>query len=565
LLNPDKVRTLSVRLLREDCSANAAIKQEYAPEGRRNTLRRSEWSSIEGAELFIGQIYSSRPSWVAFVEEQIGEQSDRLLVSGAGAVLFLPVGTRIMAICFGHIHLALQDDAFEHQFGLKVTLNSVPRDGLRTLDLATPDAVTFQKRVQASKNSDLQEFGVDMLRDLARVAGGTPTDTQFARFLAGRDSLSITSKVGSDDLLDKCEQILAVYDSNEYKQRFAWIDNMQVVRERVILERLDLKLFDALEALRSGGESVLHMAPPEVVNYEEGNLLHYNGFGSSGTDFHSLSIEDYVSELNRCRFNGTIEDIREKHYVRTKSASSETFKEHWKVYQCFTFETSLRVGQSLNSYVLFSGCWYCIERDFKRQVEERFKLIPKVTIIGPTECQNERELIAHLNQNRADLLCLDQVKINPRGVRYANIEPCDFFSDTRQFIHLKDGHSSGPISHLWAQGVVSAEALVSDPDFRKKLREVVRERRRSVLALLPAIEGRVNRSDYTVVYGIMRKPYKDGTLDLPFFSKVSLQGAVDRIEQLDIPVALEIIAKPASDQPEADDPDDGGNEAGQEE
>jgi uncharacterized protein (TIGR04141 family) len=101
--------------------------------------------------------------------------------------------------------------------------------------------------------------------------------------------------------------------------------------------------------------------------------------------------------------------------------------------------------------------------------------------------------------------------------------------------------------------VVSAEALVSDADFRKKLRSVVRGLRSEAVRLLPAINGRVVRADYTVVYGVMRKPYKNGELDLPFFSKVSLQAAVDRIDQLDIPVALEIIAKPANEQ-------DGGEE-----
>lgn len=223
---------------------------------------------------------------------------------------------------------------------------------------------------------------------------------------------------------------------------------------------------------------------------------------------------------------------------------------------CFTFETDTKTAGVTNSYVLFSGQWYCVERNFKRQVEARFQSIPRVQIIGPTDCRNERELIAHLVDSRADLLCLDQVKINPQGVRYANIEPCDFLSNAKQFIHLKEGHSSGPISHLWAQGVVSAEALVSDADFRKKLRSVVNKLRRPALALLPAINGRVVRADYTVVYGIMRKPYRNGTLDLPFFSKVSLQAAVDRIEQLDIPIALEIIAKPANDEG-----DDDGNEA----
>jgi len=565
LPNPERVRTLSIRLLRSDVEVNEALKEEYAPGGQRNRLQRGDWPTIEGAELYIGQIYTSRPSWISFVEEQAGPQPDNLIASGAGSVLFVPVDDRIFAICFGHIHMALEEEAFERQFGLKVTLNSVPRDGLRTLDLATPDAVTFQKRVQASQDSDLQNFGVDVLRDLARVAGGTPGEANFAKFVAGRDSLSITCKLTSDDLLDKCDQVLLVYRSNTYKQRFPWIDNMQVVRDRATLTTLDRKLFAALRALREGKDSELHMAPPEIVDYQEGCLLHYNGFGSAGTNFHSLSIEDYVAELNRCEFEGTIDDIRERHYIRAKTPDSDVFKSQWRVYNCFTFEADIRSAGTINSYVLFSGQWYCIERNFKRQVEARFQAIPRVEIIGATECRNERELIAHLEETRADLLCLDQVKINPQGVRYANIEPCDFLSNQKQFIHLKDGHSSGPISHLWSQGVVSAEALVSDADFRKKLRSVVSKRRRPALALLPAIHGRVARADYTVVYGVMRKPYRNGTLDLPFFSKVSLQAAVDRIEQLDIPVALEIIAKPANDLDELDDePGEHAVEEGQE-
>lgn len=550
--NVEKVRTLSIRLLREEFDIAEAFKDEYSPGTGRVQLRRSDWPLVEGGELFVGQLFTSRPSWLGFLEEQAGPQPENLIASGAGGVLFLPINDRIFAICFGHIHFALNDEAFERQFGLKVTLNSVPRDGLRTLDLATPDAVTFQKRVQASKDSDVQDFGVDVLRDLARVAGGTPSDVSFARFAAGRDTLSITCKLTSETLADKCEQVLAVYRSETYKQRFPWIDNMQVVRIKETLATLDGHLFEAINALRAGDESELHMAPPEIVDYEEGCLLHYNGFGSSGTDFHSLSIEDYVAELNRCEFDGTIDDIRERHYIKAKAPDAEVFKEQWRVYHCFTFETNLRAEDEDRSYVLFAGHWYSVDRNFKRQVEARFQAIPRVDIIGPTECRNERELIANLVEHREDLLCLDQVKINPQGVRYANIEPCDFLSSDKQFIHLKDGHSSGPISHLWSQGVVSAEALVSDADFRKKLRSVVRGLRSEAVRLLPAINGRVVRADYTVVYGVMRKPYKNGELDLPFFSKVSLQAAVDRIDQLDIPVALEIIAKPANEQDEGE-------------
>ncbi|QJP09976.1 DUF6119 family protein [Pseudomonas multiresinivorans] len=545
--NQETTRTLSVRLLKEGRAPDSVLKIAYAPDGGKGSIRQYSWTSIDDALLFVGQLYTKPPSWLPFIEEHMVEHPDEIISSGAGAVLVLPVRGRTMAICFGHIHIALDEEAFERHFGLKVTLNSVPRDGIRTLDLATPDAVTFQKRVQASKDSDIQDFGVDMLRDLARVAGGTPSNSDFAKFLAGRDSLSITCRVSSVGLQDKCEEILDAYVSEAYKEDFAWVDNMQSVRDNDTIQVLNDRLFEALQTLRAGGESDLHMAPPEVVDYEEGCLLHYNGFGGSGATFHSLSIEDYVAELNRCDFRGGIDEVREKHYIKAKTGTSETFNVGWKVYQCFTFETTLEDSGQESSYVLFSGNWYRIEQSFKEQIEARYEQIPKVVIIGPTTCNNERELIAHLEETRPDLLCLDQVKINPGGVRNANIEPCDFLSEAKEFIHLKDGHSSGPISHLWAQGIVSAEALVSDSEFRKKLRREVNQRRPGSLPLLPAIHGRVARAEYTVVYGIMRKPYKDGSIGIPFFSKVSLQAAADRLEQLDLPMALEIIQKPAGE------------------
>lgn len=53
----------------------------------------------------------------------------------------------------------------------------------------------------------------------------------------------------------------------------------------------------------------------------------------------------------------------------------------------------------------------------------------------------------------------------------------------------------------------------------------------------------------------MRKPYVDGSVGLPFFSKISLHGSVERIRQFGLPVAIELIEKPAADNEQ----DDGGN------
>jgi uncharacterized protein (TIGR04141 family) len=544
-------RTLNLRLLRSGKSLDDAFSNTFSP-GSARALQQRVWVGIEGASVYVGQIYSNPPSWRTFIAEGFGELPEGIFAGGAGAVIFIPVGARFIAVCFGHIHIALNDDVFERQFGLKVTLNSVPRSQLRTLDLATPDGVTFQKRVQASIDSDLQAFGVDVLRDLARVAGGTPKDPNFATFIAGKDSLSITCEVDSNSLQAKCVEVLETYGLTTYQKEFSWVDNMQMIAEKDTLQQLDQNLFAAIENLRIGNANDLHMAPPEIVNYTEGNELHYNGFGSHGTTFHSLSINDYIAELERCNFEGDIIEIKEKHRIKAKGFGSDEFSERWSVYDCFVFETILGDGAIVQNFILFAGDWYRVEKKFKESVEAYFNAIPKLTIVGATTCRNERQLIEELTASRPDLIKLDQQKINPGGVKYANLEPCDFFSNTKQFIHLKDGGSSGPISHLWSQGVVGAEAFVSDAEFRKKLRAKVKSMEGGFENFLPKSTDKVMRDEYTIVYGIMRKPYADGSLGLPFFSKVSLQAAAERIAQFGIPVAIELIQKPADDGAEID-------------
>lgn len=181
-----KMQTLTFRLLRKGRAPAKAISPTFAEDGEK-PLTSEPWPPIEGGEVYFGQIYRKPPVWADFISTGLERALDGMMTGGAGAVIFVPVKGRYVAVCFGQIHMALNDDAFERQFGLKVTLNSVPGSSIRSLDLATPDAVTFQKRVQASRDSDVNTFGVDQLRDIARVAGGTPKDPNFARFVAGKD------------------------------------------------------------------------------------------------------------------------------------------------------------------------------------------------------------------------------------------------------------------------------------------------------------------------------------------------------------------------------------------
>jgi uncharacterized protein (TIGR04141 family) len=114
---------------------------------------------------------------------------------------------------------------------------------------------------------------------------------------------------------------------------------------------------------------------------------------------------------------------------------------------------------------------------------------------------------------------------------------------------LKDGHGSAPISHLWNQGVVSAEAFVRDEKFRKDFRAAARLRQKKSRKsgfdkLLPDGRSKPVPSEFTVVYGVMRSRYlKSATLGLPFFSKISLRAIADRIGLMGYKVEVHLIEK----------------------
>lgn len=77
---------------------------------------------------------------------------------------------------------------------------------------------------------------------------------------------------------------------------------------------------------------------------------------------------------------------------------------------------------------------------------------------------------------KAGFVCLNRqlvrTEAHPRG-----IELCDLLGPDDELIHVKRARSSAPLSHLFAQGMVSAEQLLFDEVARARLRELVQDRK----------------------------------------------------------------------------------------
>jgi uncharacterized protein (TIGR04141 family) len=132
--------------------------------------------------------------------------------------------------------------------------------------------------------------------------------------------------------------------------------------------------------------------------------------------------------------------------------------------------------------------------------------------------------------------CMDQQMII-HGGGHSRIEFCDIMTSDRKLIHVKKYGGSSVLSHLFSQGAVSGELLVSDGDFRSKVIEKLPRGYKQTIS-----KGvRPDASQYEIVYAIISG--SENPLDIPFFSKVSLRNARRRLMSYGFSVTKKKIAK----------------------
>lgn len=492
------------------------------------------------------------PDWAEFLERGAPGIKPLLHSQHSSAVLLLEAGPatarRLFAFCFGQGHHAIEHDFIERQFGMRVVLNSVSRKDLRVLDSASLESTVMQRRTQASRDSDLKDFGLDTNRELLRLASGTPSDRNIAKAVSGKDALQIRKKLAFADLPALCDQLLDLFSAVDYKTDFGFIDQIKPVHKGTLTDTLDALLLIELIRMMAGTPSELHLAVPDILPAGPSSQLSYHGARMPRTKslFDTLAIEDYITELNAGGFatGCDIDEIR-THLVCSRSNDPAAPSGQMKVYDCMVFETQHNNKQ----YVLFDGQWYEVSDVYYQDIQRYYLNLKKTPFLTVSSAANEQAMIVELcDAAYPHLLCIDRTKINPAGVNYANLEVCDFVSHSKQLIHLKDSASSAPLSHLFNQGLVSAEALRRDSTVRTKFRRVADQRetefsRNGFVGLLPTAT-RILPAEWTVVFGVLKKKgVRSGTLDLPFFSKVSLRAAADRISLMGYQVELHLIEK----------------------
>ncbi|MGD1171082.1 DUF6119 family protein [Mycobacterium seoulense] len=523
---------LTIYLLQEIGDTNEAIAKGKTP----TKVPLSDQGGLSG-NFYYSTKPPKTPGWVQFVRG-VAPTLPEVFSSSASGLLVAKAHDRYFALTFGYGRSLLDLSKIERQFGLRVALNRIDPTQLRSMDTKTFEDLVVNRTTQTSKKTDIPTFGIDISSDILRAVTGEPRDTSLSKRLSGADALVLGTAKNAADLPEIFADILAAFSEVSYKDNFSWIDHLALVTDSSLIDRLDERLADQLA---SGDTSTTHMAMPETINWEDIETFKIAG---SKKLFDDLDIDGYLGALTTPRSEITVKKLKSRR-VTVKFLRSGQSDERWTLYHCLISEQ--RVNDQL--YVLIEGKWLAVSDSLADEVDAFAGQLPSsaVTLINSTAGESEGLYNQRLAASQAGKLINLDKKIKVPGGASSGIEVCDVLSSAGEFIHIKRKSRSSTLSHLFAQGSVSAITFLGDGSFREKIRTEIENtvepgQRDHWLRLVPDASSPVDRSKYTVSYGIIANSDKQGADWLPFFSKLNLMQQGKRILSMGLRLSVSRIS-----------------------
>lgn len=512
-----KSRNFSIYLLKTGYNAQNALKDSH-------TLG-EPLMSVEnlpaGATLYLADNNPMDPWWKSYWGIK---QNLRQVLKGA--MVFLPINDRCVALTFGHTYHNLKNEAYEYDFGLRTTLNAIDPTQIRSTDILQPEDAK-RERIQSPVASDLTFFDINNDESIVkRLTGAVRSEFQsYFRHVTGASNIRISSKMAASEVSVLCAKLLEIYERDDFKTAFPDIQNITPVKDPSIIQQLDTLLVDAFQE-----ESLdLVLTIPEIVDHESGFQIAYSGAHGPRKTYDNIFIAHYREFLSSRDISAVELSLLYHHRMDIKDENGHT-KQSYPIYQCLMFDCE----HNNNHYHLCDGNWYQIEQDYIRRLKES---LDPYFIEHPIlqECNEKREnnynnAVASAN---ADYICLDMKNISPAG--QTAVEPCDLYTvddDVANLIHIKISTRSASLSHLFNQGTNSVELLRLNGEARNKLKDLV-----PISQTTP-----VGTAKFMVTYGIITAKDKVKKSDaLPIFSRISLRRATQRLKLMAIKCAVVLI------------------------
>ena len=349
---------------------------------------------------------------------------------------------------------------WEEDFGLKVTLNSVDASKLRSIDRMSFDAIGQHSRIQASREADISEFGLNLEQDMLRAVIGKPTDPALGTQLTRSDSLKASISMNIEELPSLLTQYHRQWTSTAYEARFPWVDQIGEVKSPAIVDALNGEVIAKLIQSDFGR---LWLSIPELIEWT--TIAGFNKYRDArNAQLHSdVHISEYLDEVGTNRLD--LKVLKRRQIPAVNEEGREVNR--WPVFRCLYSE----IERDGKTYLLTNGKWYCVSDGFLDRVDAAFAAMPRAAFALPDYTDgSEQAYNTRVGQGGADQYApMDSVLI-PCDGPHGSIEFCDCsLQPPEHIIHVKRyTGSSAPFSHLFAQALTSATTFRRDQAFRRR-------------------------------------------------------------------------------------------------
>lgn len=205
-------------------------------------------------------------------------------------------------------------------------------------------------------------------------------------------------------------------------------------------------------------------------------------------------------------------------------------------------------------YFTFStGLWYRVDLDYKTKVYSEVEALERFTGLPDADPDTDEAGYNLMAAEAIDGLCLDRKFVFDGGPD--KMEICDILTRNACLVHVKQRGSSSTLSHLFAQGVNSAERLLLDEEFRRQAREVIVSEEPSFADVLPLDRPRDPRS-FRIVFVVITRSERQTPLTLPFFSVVGLRAAAARLRAFGFQISVGAVKEGVGTVPDGQDVSD---------
>jgi uncharacterized protein (TIGR04141 family) len=319
-------------------------------------------------------------------------------------------------------------------------------------------------------------FELEDHASLVGRAGGRVRDLDLT--YAGRDNrpipvegaagLRLRLGVEPADFVSDIRRIARVLEEEEPQPGLESIDRIQPVEEPDSLAELDVCLDRALGGGSDSGVSLRPVVPIGCLEaYDQARSFTVKIGGAPPRPVEYLDLADFLRRT-RLQPPGTrMAALRDGHvHVYADDSGREPLGGAAAVKW---LEAAASIGSK--RYILVDGHWYEIGAAYlesiRARITELFPATPSLDLPAWELGWHEREYNVHVQDVRQPgYVCLDRRGVQSRLHTGNGVEVCDLLGPDDELIHVKQGDGSGPLSHLFAQALVSVETLAGSPEAR---------------------------------------------------------------------------------------------------